>query len=397
MNAICIISKIRGKHESDPEGAKRPTSRSATREFTSRAEREPVSPLFDKIVQFSNASSCLSWFAGMWLIVGIAILTALTGCGGSEVVAYISVDQPFAEPILASFAARTGIIVRPLFDTEAAKTVGIVSRLRAETARPQADVFWNSEFAHTFQLAREGLFESYSPPTASDIPTMYRDPKGFWTCIGARARVLLINTDLVASGTEPKRLIDLVSNRWQPGQVAVSSPLFGTGLTHAAAMYAESGEAAMLDFFVRLKRNGGLFLDGNALVRDRIVAGALPCGLIDSDDALVALTHHAPVKMILPDQGPNGSGTLLIPNSVSLIKRAPHPQEARMLVDFLVSAENEILLAQGESRQIPVRPHLQSKCGWLPPEGVKAYPTPLQNIAGALGSSSFALKNLFLK
>ena len=41
---------IRGKHEREPEGAKRPTAGSEAREFTSRAERGRVPPLFDKIL-----------------------------------------------------------------------------------------------------------------------------------------------------------------------------------------------------------------------------------------------------------------------------------------------------------------------------------------------------------
>jgi len=44
-----ITSMIRGKYESKPEGAKRTTAGSEAREFTSRAERGRVSPLFDKI------------------------------------------------------------------------------------------------------------------------------------------------------------------------------------------------------------------------------------------------------------------------------------------------------------------------------------------------------------
>jgi len=45
-----IISRIRGKYEGGPKGAKRPTAASETREFTSRVERgrvrERVPPLF---------------------------------------------------------------------------------------------------------------------------------------------------------------------------------------------------------------------------------------------------------------------------------------------------------------------------------------------------------------
>src|SRR5258708_29035159 len=57
----------------------------------------------------------------------------LIACGckerSPEVVVYTSQDRVYAEPIFADFSRATGIKVRPLFDTEAAKTVGLASRL----------------------------------------------------------------------------------------------------------------------------------------------------------------------------------------------------------------------------------------------------------------------------
>jgi len=46
---ISIISIIRGRHESGPEGAKRPTAGDEPREFTSRGEAWRVPPLIEKL------------------------------------------------------------------------------------------------------------------------------------------------------------------------------------------------------------------------------------------------------------------------------------------------------------------------------------------------------------
>jgi iron(III) transport system substrate-binding protein len=62
-------------------------------------------------------------------------------------------------------------------------------------------------------------------------------------------------------------------------------------------------------------------------------------------------------------------GTLLIPNSVALLAGAPHPQTAKVLIDFLTSDQTEKLLAQSESRNIPVRESLRKELAIdLPPE-----------------------------
>ena len=46
-----------------------------------------------------------------------------------EVIVYTALDRQFSEPILKDFEDKTGIRVRPVFDTEAVKTVGLVNQL----------------------------------------------------------------------------------------------------------------------------------------------------------------------------------------------------------------------------------------------------------------------------
>src|SRR5262245_46340108 len=58
------------------------------------------------------------------------------------VVVYVSEDQVFSEPILKDFERDTGITVKSVFDTEEAKSTGVMNRLMAEKDNPQADVYW---------------------------------------------------------------------------------------------------------------------------------------------------------------------------------------------------------------------------------------------------------------
>jgi len=67
----------------------------------------------------------------------------------------------------------------------------------------------------------------------------------------------------------------------------------------------------------------------------------------------VAIQAGKSVKMIYPDS--SGLGTFLIPNTVALINKAPHPDEARIFIDYLLSRDVESKLAFSESAQMPVR------------------------------------------
>ena len=83
--------------------------------------------------------------------------------------------------------------------------------------------------------------------------------------------------------------------------------------------------------------------------------GELNWAFTDTDDFNVALDRGDPVGRVMPDQEEGGLGTLLIPNTVAILKDAPHPEAARQLVDFLLSREVEEELARGRSAQIPLR------------------------------------------
>src|SRR5574341_1084539 len=120
-----------------------------------------------------------------------AAVAALPSCAPSpsEVVVYTSVDEIYAQELFRRFREETGLAVRPVFDTEEAKTLGLVHRLVAEREHPQADVFWNGECARTALLKEKGVLEAYRAPKAAAVGPEWRDPDGCWTGFGARARV----------------------------------------------------------------------------------------------------------------------------------------------------------------------------------------------------------------
>ena len=139
----------------------------------------------------------LLFFISVVLIV-TTMLVACNSQNNKEIIVYTSVDQVFSEPIFSEFEKQTGIRVLPVYDVEAAKTIGLVNRLITEKNRPQADVFWNGEFVQTILLKEDGVLAPYASPNARDIPAEYVDSQGYWTGFAGRARVLLVNTNLVA-------------------------------------------------------------------------------------------------------------------------------------------------------------------------------------------------------
>ena len=241
--------------------------------------------------------------------------------------------------------------VNAVYDTEETKSTGLANRLLAEKARPQADVFWSNEPVRTLVLKSRDVLASYRSPSAEGIPAALIDPEGYWTGFSARMRVIAYNTKTVSSSEAPQSIFDLADPKWK-GQVAMADPRFGSTSFHVAALYALAGDEKMDAFFRRLKANGVRVVAGNSVVRDLVARGEVKTGLTDTDDVNVAIENGQPVGMVLPDK--DGLGVPVMPNMVSLIAKAPNPEEARKLIDYLLSADVERQLAQSEAVQIPL-------------------------------------------
>ncbi len=284
------------------------------------------------------------------VIVVLGLVLMACQSAQEQVVVYTSVDQVFSEPILTRFEVETGIDVLAVYDVEAAKTTGLVNRLIAEKINPQADVFWNGEFAQTIILKEEGVLAPYTSPNAGEIPAAYRDPEDAWVGFAGRARVLLANTDLVSAEEMPDSIRDLLDPAWPGDQLGMAYPLFGTTATHAAALYAQWGAEEARAYFEALADRNIRVVDGNSVVRDMVADGRLAYGMTDTDDACGAVEKGAPVQIIFPDQGADQMGTLVIPNTVALIAGAPNPRNGQALIDYLLSDDvAEALIASGWS------------------------------------------------
>jgi iron(III) transport system substrate-binding protein len=269
-----------------------------------------------------------------------------------EVTVYVSTDRVFSEPVLRAYEQKTGVKVNAVYDTEETKSTGLANRLLAEKNNPQADVFWSNEPVRTLVLKKRGVLAPYKSPNADGIPATFRDAEGYWTGFSARSRVIAYNTNVVKPDEVPKSIIDLANPKWK-AQVAMADPRFGSTSFHVAAIYAELGDERADEFFRKLKANDVKIVSSNSVVRDMVARGEVKLGLTDTDDVNVALEDKQPVAMVFPDR--EGMGVPVMPNMVSLIAKAPHPEAGKKLIDYLLSAEVERSLAQSEAVQIPLR------------------------------------------
>ncbi len=288
------------------------------------------------------------------------------GCGSSankRVVLYCAQDKDFAEASLADFTQQTGLAVAPKYDSEADKSVSLYVELLADKDRPRCDVFWNNEIINTISLQRQGLLQPYESPSAASYPASCRAADNTWHAFALRARILIVNKQLVKPEEMPKSILDLTDARWK-GRVAIALPQHGTSATMAASLFQVLGEERAEAYYRGLKGNGVQVVAGNKDVADAVGEGHAAVGITDTDDALEAIRDGKPVVMIFPDRdAPKDSkmGTLFIPNTVCILRDCPNPEGARKLVDYLLSPEVEKRLAEeSNGHQIPLNPEVKA-------------------------------------
>ncbi len=290
---------------------------------------------------------------------------------------YSSLDPEFSQSVLDDYARRSGVDIVPKFDTESTKSVGLTELIIQEAAHPRCDLFWNNEILNTLRLKQKGLLAAWSPPNAADIPDGFKAKDGTWFGFAARARVLLVNNQLVPGGDRPRGLADLVDPRWK-GKVAIAKPLFGTTATHATCLFLAWGDEKAKKFFDDLKANDVQVLSGNKQVATAVSSGQAAIGLTDTDDAMGEVAQNFPVTLIYPDREPDQLGTLFIPNTLAIPRGARHAREAEALGNALLGPDVEAALARGPSAQIPLNRKTPASARVETPQTIHAMPVDFE-------------------
>ena len=284
--------------------------------------------------------------------VAVAVVHRWAWRGATDpLVVYCAHDARFSERIIREFERRSGLRVDLNLDNELTKSLALTERLIAERDRPRCDVFWNNQLLGTADLAERGLLEPYRGPGWQRIGARHRDPEGRYAGFAARLRVYIVNTERL--GAQPDAVAALLAGD-DLSALAFARPLWGTTLTHHVVLWDRWGPERLKSWRRDLLDRGAVEAASNGAVTNLVAEGHCALGMTDTDDFFVARDAGRPVAM-LPVRLDDGA-VICIPNTVAIIKGTRRLAAARRLVDFLLSAEVELMLAKSSARQIPLGP-----------------------------------------
>ncbi|HLT18874.1 MAG TPA: extracellular solute-binding protein [Thermomicrobiales bacterium] len=266
------------------------------------------------------------------LQVGALGLALTSAAQAQELVLYTASNEQIEKEVIEAFkSAHPEVTVQNVNMS----TGPITQRLIAEAANPQADVVWMVNDIALQQLKQAGVLEPYEP-SDSAVLDAFKDPDGFYLGHNATIMAMAVNTEqLERRGLPmPKGWVDLIKPEYK-GAITVASPTkSGTGLS----IFATLLDAFGWNFIDNLHQNIFQYNDsGSAAVR-QAVSGETAIGLTYDAAILQQMREGTPIEMVIGEISPN------VMEGAALIANAPHPEEARLFLDWLFSDDGAAVL-----------------------------------------------------
>ena len=207
-----------------------------------------------------------------------------------------------------------------------------------------ADVFQTS-IVQVYQLKNAGLLAKYISEESAVYAEGFKDPAGYWTAFYLIPYVIGYNTKLVSAKDAPSNYEDLLNPRWK-GQIGLETEEYQWFYHLVQILGKEKG----LDYMRRLAGQNLQMRKGHTLLAQLVAAGEMALAVVVYSNRVERMKMSgAPIDWVR-FKGP----TITAINAISIPERAPHPNAARLFVDFVLSREGQNLLRT--LRRIPARP-----------------------------------------
>jgi ABC-type Fe3+ transport system substrate-binding protein len=211
-----------------------------------------------------------------------------------------------------------------------------------------------------YPIRAAGFVERYIPKASANYPAEFKDPSGLWNANIIQILTPAINTNMVSAKDAPKTLEDLLDPKWREKMAWVNARGLGGPPGFVASVLMAMGKDKGMDYLRKLAKQKIANVPSNQrVVLDQCVAGQYPLVLcIYNYHAAISAADGAPVEWLklnpIQTFGP-----------VALVKNSPHPNAAKLLLEFILSEEGQRI--HSEAGYIPTHPNVPAKHATLKP------------------------------
>lgn len=275
-------------------------------------------------------------------LIGMAAAAAFAAAAQAQdkaITVYTAHNTNIIDLLAPRFTAETGIKL----DIVKAGSGDIIRRVKAEATAPKADVIW-SIGGEQLEDNKE-LLAAYEPKGAAAFLPQYRvSPE--WIPYTGIVMSFAVNTKKQKPEDYPKSWKDLADPKWK-GQISAARPdSSGSAFQAMATVLIAYGDKGWDTYNAIL--NNFIWSDSSGAVSRFVNDGEALVGLTLEDTALEFVKGGGNVAVIYPEDG-----TSTVADGIALVKGAPHGDNAKVFIDWLVSKPvQEILVKEAGRRSV---------------------------------------------
>lgn len=219
----------------------------------------------------------------------------------------------------------------------------LVQTIEAEIAagKPRADIFTSALGYTGIEFKGKGYYTPYKPVNFDRIDARFKDPEGYWIAQHMTLLLGAYNTKAIDKKDLPKKYADLLDPKWK-GKLLSAHPSTSGSHSGFYGGLIDSNINGGWEFLKKLKEQDVMFVRGNAEAARMVVAGERPLGItISSSNLFVARSKGQPIDVFAYEDG------VIVNNPPEgILKTAPHPNAAKMFIEWKFSDEGQAQLAE---------------------------------------------------
>jgi iron(III) transport system substrate-binding protein len=267
-----------------------------------------------------------------------------------RLVVYCS-NEPFAcQAVADAFAEKYDVKV----DMTRSGSGSTYAKILAEKDNPKGDVWYAGTLDPHSQAGVNGLLESYESPMLKEIGEQFQNPATSKQhhSAGVYAGVLgySVNTKVLKElGLEmPHSWEDLTKPEYK-GLIQMASPQSsGTAYTVLATMVQLKGEDAAFDYLAKLHKNISQYTKSGSAPGKAAARGEAMIGIGFLHDHALQKAEGFPLELVVPSEG---TGYEI--GGLSIIKGCRNLDNAKLFVDYMLSAEGQEVPQKVKMFQVP--------------------------------------------
>jgi len=219
----------------------------------------------------------------------------------------------------------------------------------------QASVISSTDASHYGKMKQDGWLQKYRPKNLSELADAfksYNDPDDLFVTTAAGLVLLTYNTAAVPASEAPKKWTDLLDPKWK-NKVSIGHPGFsgyvGTWVVQMKKLYG-------WDYFKKLELNKPRI---GRSINDTVTMLNARESLVAAGPSATTLESRAkgnPLAVVYPEDG-----ALRMVSPSGILKNAPAPNAAKLLIEYLLGREcNELIVKHAQD---PINRHVKPMAG----------------------------------